>query len=269
MDILTHTLSGVAVGTVVSSFEKRGWTYKLKIILLSGFAGALPDLDAISLWRGFDSTIGVFFNLEQSGRVIYSAKYWYSHHAFLHSLTAGVMLMTFVGLISYFFNTKVREVKYKNLFSSFNQMRLSLIGFLFGFMIHLLEDMPTPSSSWGGVNLFWPSKMYIGGTGHIWWWNNYDIFLIVVSVIVINLLLHLLQNVVKFDLKSLTVIVFMIGFASSIYQMNTRGFDFAYTGSTNKYHQYEAKSKEIQKEILGDKVYKMMESFDNKLRFYF
>ena len=67
MDILTHTLSGVAIGTVVSSFSNRGILDKVTIVLISGFAGALPDFDAISLWSGFDSTIGSFFNLPIGG----------------------------------------------------------------------------------------------------------------------------------------------------------------------------------------------------------
>jgi hypothetical protein len=61
--------------------------------------------------------------------------------------------------------------------------------------------MPTPASTWGGVNFFWPFKTYIGGTGHIWWWNNYDIFLIVVAVIIINLIMAIVQNYRKYPIE--------------------------------------------------------------------
>jgi inner membrane protein len=44
MDIFSHTLSGIAIGTVVQSYSDSGVKGKLKIVLISGFAGALPEL---------------------------------------------------------------------------------------------------------------------------------------------------------------------------------------------------------------------------------
>lgn len=269
MDILTHTLSGIAIGTVVSSFANSGFKNKLKIVLISGFAGALPDLDAISLWSGFDSTIGDLFNISASGKEIYSQKYWYSHHAFLHSAFAGVLIAGILGLISYLIDSRFKELKIKTFVDSLKRKRIVLVGFFLGFIIHLIEDMPTPASTWGGVNFFWPSKSYIGGTGDIWWWNNYDIFLIVVGVIVINLILHLIHKFVCFDLRKLTVGVFIIGLCFATIQIKTRDFDFAYTDHAVRYQEFEDKSKELQKEILGDKLYRMMEKLDNKLKIYF
>jgi len=43
------------------SFSRRGSLEKTGITSLSGFGAALPDLDAISLWSRFDSTIGKFY----------------------------------------------------------------------------------------------------------------------------------------------------------------------------------------------------------------
>lgn len=267
MDILTHTLSGVAVGTVVASFDTSGIKNKAKIILISGFAGALPDLDAISMWSGFDNTIGSFFDLPAKGREIYSAKYWYSHHAFLHSAFAA-FIIAFLWSLFFFLKDFIVKKK-KGYLNSLRENYLLLIGFFFGFIIHLLEDMPTPSSSWGGVNFFWPSQSYIGGTGDIWWWNNYDIFLIVLTVIITNIFVLLLQKFISMAANKITVMVFILGLAAAFYQIKTRGFDFAYSGHTSKYQEYEIKSKEIQKEILGERVYSIMEKFDNKLRIYF
>ncbi|MBN2570594.1 MAG: metal-dependent hydrolase [Ignavibacteriales bacterium] len=269
MDILTHTLSGVAIGTVVSSFANSGFKNKLGIVLISGFAGALPDLDAISLWSGFDPTIGNLFNLSESGKDIYSAKFWYSHHAFLHSAFAGLLIAGLLGLISYLIDSKFKGLKNKSFLESLYQKRIIMIGFFLGFLIHLIEDMPTPASNWGGVNFFWPSKSYIGGTGDIWWWNNYDIFLIVFGVMVTNLILHLIQRFAHFDLRKFIVGVFIIGFSIAIIQIKTRDFDFAYSGHSIRYQEFEDKSKQQQKEILGDKLYRMMENFDNKLNIYF
>lgn len=53
------------------------------------------------------------------------------------------------------------------------------------------------------------------------------------------------------------------------YQVNTRGVDFAYTGHTSHFQDYEAKSLAIQKRILGDKMYRLMVWFDGKLPVYF
>ncbi len=269
MDILTHTLSGVAIGTVVSSFSNSGFFDKLKIVLISGFAAALPDLDAISLWSGFDSSIGDIFNLSAKGKEIYSAKYWYSHHAFMHSLFAGVFIAILIGLINYLIATKFKTQKNISIINSINKNKLMLIGFVLGFLIHLLEDMPTPASSWGGVCFFWPAKSYIGGTGDIWWWNNYDIFLIVNSVIIFNLIIPIIRRFVKFDLRKFTVGVFIVGFSFGLFQIKTRDFDFANNGHTTTYQEFEDKSKQIQKDILGERLYRIMEDFDNKLKVYF
>lgn len=72
-----------------------------------------------------------------------------------------------------------------------------MLGFSTGYLMHLLEDLPTPSGSWDGINFLWPSTQYYGGIGEIWWWNNYDIFLIVVTVCLINAVLILLPNQFK------------------------------------------------------------------------
>ncbi|WP_430814141.1 metal-dependent hydrolase [Carboxylicivirga sp. RSCT41] len=269
MDILTHTLSGVAIGTVVSAFADAGIKQRFSIVLLSGFAAALPDVDAISLWSGFDSTIGTLFNLPHSGSHIYFAKYWYSHHAFLHSAVAAIMFTVLIGIMAYLIDSSLKGFRKMSVAASIQKNRLLLLGSFLSFILHLVEDMPTPASTWGGVDLLWPSGSYIGGTGDIWWWNNYDIFLIVVAVIVINLTLLLLGKVISFDIRKFTVGVFILGFSFAFLQIKTRDFDFAYTGHTAQYDQYEAKSKQIQRELLGDRIYELMERFDKQLKIYF
>lgn len=269
MDILTHTLSGIAVGTVAASFTKSGFKDKVKIIIISGIAGALPDLDAISLWSGFDKTIGSLFNLTLKGREIYSAKLWYSHHAFMHSIAAGMMLTVLVALLQYFIDVSINGFKNVKFSGSILNNKILLLGVLFSYLVHLFEDMPTPSSTWGGVNFFWPSKTYIGGTGGIWWWNNYDIFLIVISVILVNFLLIMIGKFSKLKISKITLIILLIGFAAVIYQVKTRSFDFSYKGHSKNYHEFEMKSKQIQKNILGMRIFLLMEKFDKKLKIYF
>ena len=265
MDIITHTLSGVAISTVVVGFSGKGFKEKLGIISISGNGAALPDLDAISLWSRFDSTFGRLFNLEHSGRDIYFSKLWYSHHAFLHSVLAAIIIAFLIGVLSYLIFLRQKPKSFSGLITNLKREKLILLAFVSGFIIHLIEDMPTPSGVWGGVNLFWPLHKYLGGSGDTWWWNNYDIFLIVTSIIVINLILGLLKPLKRLNPKMLTSGILILGFILGLIQVKTRDFDFNYTGHTLRYDEYELKSKELQKKILGQNVYGLMEKFDNKI----
>jgi membrane-bound metal-dependent hydrolase YbcI (DUF457 family) len=256
MDILTHTLSGLAAGTVAAGFSKRGFTAKAVIVAVSGLGGALPDLDAVSLWSGFDSTIGRFFGLTLPGADIYSGKLWYSHHGFLHSLAAGGMFALLVGLVACLIGKRRGNTPLP-------------VGAMAGFTIHLLEDMPTPASTWGGVRMFWPLDQYVGGTGDIWWWNNYDIFLVALAVFVTGAILLLVQRFIRFDVRRVIIALFALGCLVSVVQIHSRDVDYAYTGHTDKYGQFETASKEQQREILGNRLYRAMEWFDNKLPVHF
>lgn len=264
MDILTHTLSGIAIGTVISSFSKKGFGEKLIIIAMSGFGGALPDFDAITLWSHFDNVFGKILGLHHTGKEIYFSKFWYSHHAIFHSILASIVIALFIGL-TIFLLKKVFSKKSDNILSEYKDNFLILFGFICGFIIHLFEDMPTPSYVWGGVNLFWPSRLYIGGTGDIWWWNNYDIFLIVIGVVIINVLILILSRFIRFDARKFTVSVFLIGSILCLIQIKTRGYSFNYKEDASRFKEFEEKSKEIQKRILGDYLFKQMVKFDTKV----
>ena len=265
MDILTHTLSGIAVGTVLAGFSKKGFLEKLSIVSLSGFGGAFPDFDAISLWSKFDITVGKLFGLKNTGKGIYSSKFWYSHHAFLHSLFAAFLISLCFGVIIWLIQRKRNQ----NILVVIKQNKLLLLGFTIGFICHLFEDMPTPAGSWGGVNFFWPLKTYLGGTGKIWWWNNYDIFLIVLTVVFLNLVFLGLGKYLKNKTKIILLAMFVFGVILISNQIRNRHFDFNSIGQTNQFQTNERKSKEIQKEILGVRLYKLMEKFDEKIKVNF
>ena len=269
MDILTHTLSGLAAGTVAAGFSRRGPAAKIAIVAVSGLGGALPDLDAVSLWSGFDSTIGRFFDLTNPGADIYSGKLWYSHHGFLHSLAAGAMFALLVGLVAYLIGRRRRVPGQKGFAANLRGNIPLLAGAMAGFTIHLLEDMPTPASTWGGARLFWPLKTYIGGTGDIWWWNNYDLFLIALGVFVVCAILLLTQRFIRLDVRRVIIAAFALGCVISVVQIHNRDVDYAYTGHTDKYGQFEAASKEQQREILGDRLFRAMEWLDNRLPVHF
>ncbi len=266
MDILSHTFSGMAVGTVAMQFCKGGIKEKSTVLFLSTLGGFIPDLDAFSMWSGFDETVGSFFNLSKSGREIYHSKVWYGHHAFNHSLLAATLYSCIISLVVVLKNRSVKPI------NILKRKAPLILGFFFGFMIHVFEDMPTPEFAWGGVALLFPSTNYTGGTGYIWWWNNYDLFLIILSVVFLNLITTLIGKLMKVRMHKVCAMIFALGMSTYLYQMNTRPFDFQYSGFKghgNVWSTYEKESKEIQKEILGEYLFGIMTDFDNSIPFYF
>ena len=265
MDLLTHILSGVAAGTVVAGFSTKSRRNRTATIAFGAFGGIFPDFDVISMWSGFDATFGRVFNLSHTGREIFSLQLWYSHHGFLHSLTGSFIITILLGLTLYLLKNRFRNISLNGYGKSLLKHKEILLAFIAGFIIHTVADMPTPSGSWEGVNFLWPVKTYTGGTGDIWWWNNYDIFLIVIGVIFINSLLLFSCRLFNTNLKRFTLWVFAAGVLLGTYQIKTRGFDF----NASRSKVCEIKSKEIQKKILGSRVYSIMETFDSKIRIAF
>ena len=257
MDIITHTLSGVAVATVVINVKSFSFKQSSIILGVATLGGCLPDIDVISLWSGFDASIGQWFSL-QPGRHIYSAKYWYSHHAFFHSLLASVLFTVLVGLVAF------GKQLVKQGFSRPTSFQVSLmLVFFMAYNIHLLEDMLTPSSTWGGVAYLWPNPVYIGGWGKIWWWNNYDVFGIVVLVIGLNLLVKLIlkrRSVAGYT----SLVVFFMGFSLSTYLVNSRNISYNYSRS-GEFRNLEQQSLKEQKDLLGDRIYHVMLRIDRMI----
>jgi membrane-bound metal-dependent hydrolase YbcI (DUF457 family) len=107
MDILTHAISGLAVGTVIIGISQKRKIGNLKIIGFSGFGAVLPDIDAVSMWSKFDNTFGKLFHLTYPGRAIYAMKLWYSHHGFFHSIVAALLFVFLLGVIFYLFRETI------------------------------------------------------------------------------------------------------------------------------------------------------------------
>jgi inner membrane protein len=268
MDIITHTLSGIAMSTIAASLSKKPLWKKGIIICCGAIGGAFPDIDVISLWSGFDTTIGKFFDLPHKGRDIYFSNYWYSHHNFTHSLIGGVTITVFIVLLSYLVCLLVSKNKNVSLFLT--QKGEYFLAIFFGYVAPLMGDLPTPGHTWDGIKLFWPLSTPIGATGHLWWWNNYDIFLIVFICCAINFGLILLYHLSKKPfIRYLPVIICVGSLLAVLYQIHQRDFSFAYSGYTKRYDEYERKSLDIQREILGEKLYKIMVNVDHKLTIYF
>lgn len=268
MDILTHALSGATVATCVSTFVKTTPLRKVKIILTGTIGGMLPDIDAISMWSRFDATFGKLFGLSDTGKVVYSSKFWYSHHAFFHSLSASIILGILFILCIYLIRKSLKKTD-KHFAGFMKDHAIYFITFVLGFWAHLAGDLPTPASAWGGIALWWPGENYTGGYGKIWWWNNYDIFLLIICCIIINLTVPVFK-VLRNKSKIINSIILSLTFILILIQINSRQYDYAYTKSTAAtYAEMERNSKKEQERILGKHLYKLMDKFDSSLKIYF
>ncbi len=270
MDILTHAISGTAVAACASSFMKTNALKKTKILLVGTFGAVLPDIDAISMWSRFNSTIGALFNLPYSGREIYGMKLWYSHHAFFHSLLASLLFGVLL-LASIYFIQKVLKRKNKSLsVISFIQTKgIYFIVFVLGYWAHLAGDLPTPASVWGGIAFGWPSSVYWGGSGRIWWWNNYDVFLLILLSTFLILFVPVLSKWIKKRVRFFSIFLLTITLMFITIQINTRQYNYAYTTDSSRYAQMEENSKKEQERILGKRLYGYMKWFDDKLKIHF
>lgn len=265
MDILTHIIAGIAVSSSIAVCMNGRPVKRIAIIGAGALGGGLPDLDAISMWSKFDATFGRLFHLSHTGREIYSAKFWYSHHAFMHSLAASVLFALLLLVTVYFINRRFNQLSQADFVLFLKKNRIVAAAFVSGYFLHLICDMPTPASSWGGVNLFFPLDSYVGGWGKIWWWNNYDLFLIISLVIVVNFILLAISMLSKYRFKYLPCILFLIVTIAVIIQINTRKFDF----NSAPYQSCETRSKEIQEKILGRPLYEKMKKLDSTIPLHF
>ena len=266
MDILSHTISGLAIGTTATHFSKRKASHKFLIIFVSGLAAFFPDLDAISYWSEFDSTFGEWFGLRDSGVNIYHQKRWFSRHGFFHSFLMAVVFCAICVLLNI-------------LFSGFKLFRVNFrlnspfyISVFLSYLVHLFEDMITPEFVWGGVAFMFPSENYWGGSGKIWWWNNYDLFLIVVFTFFLELTLSVVGRIVGKSMRWIALSTFVITMGVFIHQFNHRKYDFNYKGFSEHHEKWnfnEVKSKSIQKEILGDDLFELMTEFDESIPIWF
>jgi hypothetical protein len=264
MDLLTHIISGIAVSSVVASTNSKIIPAP-RILAVGALGGAFPDIDAISLWSRFDATIGKWFGLAHTGREIYSGKFWYSHHGFFHSIAAAVMVGFLLGCLAYLYH-RLRWQRQRDPFSRYLKTGLPVyLVFVLGCLAHVAGDLITPASVWGGARLFWPYAGYTGGWGNVWWWNNYDIFLIISAGTCLNILLIAVAKHIRFRPGIIAIFVVLHILVGVWRQAATRQTDYAYTGNTGQYQQLEEKSKTEQQRILGPKLYRAMDRFDHWL----
>ncbi len=268
MDILTHIVSGVAVSSVVAGFAISSPVSMKRILAAGALGGAFPDMDAISLWSKFDTTIGKWLGLAHSGKDIYFGKFWYSHHGFCHSIAAAIIVGFLIGCWVFFYRW-MRRKKEKNFVYFFKDNLPVYLAFVLGCLAHAVGDLSTPASVWDGMRLFWPLPVYVGGWGDIWWWNNYDIFLIISVCALLNILLILSAYVIRFRVHIIVFVIALLALAGVWWQTDNRKTDYAYKGHTPHYNELEEKSMAEQRRILGDNFYRAMRRFDDWLPFNF
>lgn len=244
MDIFSHTVSGLAAAAALLPVVKPKPAQVPLVLLTGALAGALPDFDAIAMWGGYDATIGKWFAIPYSGRDIYFNQLWYSHHGVTHSLL-GLGFFTGVFLLIMRVCLPGRKRKWNWTYAG---------PFALAYFMHILEDMPTPGSVWEGVMLFCPIDCWVGGTGNIWWWHNYDLFLLFLGSFVINVLVFCVGRWVPVLNKAkVTLYVYGVMLALCAVQIARRDYDYDYVDYTE--NDYDAKDEEairFQREVLGD-----------------
>ncbi len=250
MDIITHATAGAVAGVALSGPMRLS-----PVIILTGIAGALlPDIDAVSLWSGFDKYMAPSMGIDKPGWGIYFSKYWYSHRGFFHSIAAAALFTLAVHMIVCF-----RRLPFIRLY------RIPS-AFFTAYSTHLYLDYHTPGYVWGGINLFWPMNRYSGGTGRVWWWNNYDIFLILLFTLAILLFSFAVKARLRTKYSaSIRFIICAACLSFITFQIYSRSFRYDYKNFRKEYIKLEERSVYEQKRILPAPLFNVMKKFDSLL----
>lgn len=261
MDIFTHTLAGIAAASAIAGFSSRSLKDKFLMICCGAAGAMLPDLDAVTLWPAFDTVIGKAVGLSQTGRNIYCGHYWYSHHQFMHSLAGGVIFTLAGASIGYLYCR--RRCGHRSASAIIMNISGFLLSFFFGYFMHLLGDLPTPDAVWNGIKLFWPLTTSVGGFGYIWWWNNYDIFLIFLAGGTLNAVLVVVNRFLKKRfLHHIPALLLLCMISAALFQITHRPTIFS---SARSYADKEQRSLVAQRDILGERLYSVMTALDRKI----
>ncbi len=261
MDIVTHVLSGALAGGT-TALVIRGARARVVVALTWGaLGGFLPDIDVASRVPGFDATIGRALAL-QPGSVIYGGSHWYSHHHFTHSLAAalavGLLVSGLLGLERVLLGADPEGRRTRNVW-------LAPLCVVAGYLMHLLGDLVTPGSVWGGIQLLWPSDTMVGGWGWTWWFNNYDVFLVQLVGLLLLGFVALVPRTQPVMARLLPAVVLGLVVASSALLLNLREHDYAYEGHAEDYWALEEASLEEQRRLLPPELFELMSSLDRSL----
>jgi inner membrane protein len=261
VDLITHMAAGALAGGCVALMIRGAAATLSGAVAWGAIGGALPDVDAVTRVPGFDQTIGLALGL-QPGGVIYGGSEWYSHHHFTHSLVAAVgaalLLAGLAGLERLVFGGTSDGRRIRRIW-------LAPVCMAAGYLLHLVGDLVTPASVWGGIQLLWPAEGMVGGWGWAWWFNNYDIFLMQLVGLLAMALLSLLPRSMPVLARALPGAVLVGVLAVCFGLLRARVHDYAYTGDAPDYWALEERSLEEQRRLLPSDLYQLMHSLDDAI----
>jgi len=264
LDLLINAFLGLGIGTALAGWNRSRPAQQAKLMIVGLIGGIFPSLDSVTLLPCFDATLGSWLGLEESGVEIFLGSHWYSHQAFMHSLlAAGLFSLLLVLSMAFIYRFPMRSAP--SLASALGYVGIYGASFGMSYLAHLLIDLTAPAGPWGGIRLFFPMEVYVGGWGMTWWWNNYDLSLVLIFVVVLNLCLISWIPPLKKGMRYLPASVCAFAFMLISWQLNTRGYDFNKQGYVSR----EKASHHIQKEILGEDIHAVMAKIDKKLPFYY
>ncbi len=261
MDIFTHVLAGAVTGGC-AALMIRGAPAQLGAALSWGaLGGFLPDIDAASRVPGFDESVGRLFGLPP-GSEVYAGSAWYSHHHFTHSLLAGLgAALLLAGLLG------LERLLAGPGHEGRRNIRIGMApaALLGGFVMHLVGDLVTPGSVWGGIQLLWPLETMVGGWGWAWWFNNYDLFLLQLAGLLGLGLVSLVPRSSPWLARLLPAGLLALLLTASFLLLQLRQQDYAYRGHARDYQALEAASLMDQRRILPPELVQLMIQLDEAM----
>ncbi len=154
-----HALSGLLAVTAAVYALPGTPEGRHRLILWAVFGSLAPDIDAVSLLFSHDTYFGLA---------------WYSHRGFLHSLAGcALVAMLFPRILH-----SLRSRGSRGVPPGGASLRASALATFAGGLVHLIGDLPTPPGSWGGLPLFFPLPLRVGGWSHIGWINAALLYLL-------------------------------------------------------------------------------------------
>jgi len=264
MDIVTQIVIGLCVATVVAGICYCRPAQQIKIILMGGLGSLLPEIDSLTSWEYFDQTIGAWLGFSQTGAQIYFGDSWLGHQGFFHSLLALVFFTGLFWWMASFLYARIMRAA-PNIWSAGGYLRPYFVAFALGFAFHLIADLFTPSGAWGGLRLFFPFEVRVGGWGYLWWWNNYDIFLILIGALVINIISQISFSKLSTAGRYMSLAIFSCSILLIGIQIANRDINF----NEADYLSREKASHTLQQKMLPPGLYHTMKSFDNGMPVYF
>ncbi|MDX1906617.1 MAG: metal-dependent hydrolase [Bacteroidia bacterium] len=258
MDIVNNIVAGCLGASFIASATPARPARQIKIILSGIIGGIFPDIDGLSLMTSADSWCRTLLGI--SGENLYFGHHALSHLGFFHSLMGLVVCTLGAGLLtSWIYFQPMRHAA--SFVAAFRYLLVYIVAFGLGYVLHLAGDLAGPAGIWGGVRLFFPYEAYVGGWGHLWWWNNYDIFLILAFACILNLGFMLRYRAGSRLLARVSALTVCLALILAVVQVVHRGEAFN-EGSFSYREEY---SRQVQQQILGPGLYHWMEELDYRL----